>query len=316
MHLQNNKRKVLIVDDMPINIQVLAGALKDDYHVKIATNGEKALQIAFSEDLPDLILLDIMMPEMDGYEVIRRLKENAQTQNIPVIFVTAKGEVEDEQKGLEMGAVDYITKPFHPPIVKARVKTQMNLIHKTEMLEKLAALDGLTNIPNRRRFDEAFKNEWRRARRSNYPLTLIMGDIDYFKKINDNYGHTVGDNCLKRVAMRLASLLKRGSDFIARYGGEEFVMLLPEADAELAFTMSEKIRTQIEALEIEHAFSPVSDRLTLSLGAATVVPTNEDNALDLIRAADKMLFEAKEAGRNQSRCIDLNESEGARRCLA
>jgi diguanylate cyclase (GGDEF)-like protein len=192
----------------------------------------------------------------------------------------------------------------------------MTLIHKTEMLEKLAALDGLTNIANRRRFDEVFEKEWRRARRSGYPLTLIISDIDYFKKINDNYGHAVGDSCLKRVAMRLASLLKRGSDFIARYGGEEFVMLLPEADAELAFTMSEKIRAQIEALEIDHAFSPVSDRLTLSLGAATVVPTHEDSAPELIRAADKMLFEAKEAGRNQSKCINLNESEGARRCLA
>ncbi len=316
MELQQKKRHILIVDDMPINIQVLAGALKAEYHVKIATKGEKALEIAFSENAPDLILLDIMMPEMDGYEVLRRLKESERTQNIPVIFVTAKGEVEDEQKGLEMGAVDYITKPFHPPIVKARVKTQMSLIHKTEMLEKLVSLDGLTNIPNRRRFDEVFTNEWRRARRSGHPLTLIIADIDYFKSVNDHYGHAIGDNCLRSVAMRLQSSLARGSDFVARYGGEEFAILLPQTDADGALTISEKIRKQIESLEIVHAYSSISNRLTLSLGAATVVPTKEANPADLIHAADKMLYDAKEAGRNQCKCIDLDTSRGDRRCLA
>jgi diguanylate cyclase (GGDEF)-like protein len=316
MESKNKKRKVLIVDDMPINIQVLAGTLKSDYHVKIATNGEKALQIACSEELPDLILLDIMMPDMDGYEVLRRLKESERTQKIPVIFVTAKGEVEDEQKGLEMGAVDYITKPFHPPIVQARVKTQMNLIHKTEMLEKLVSLDGLTNIPNRRHFDEIFEKEWRRAGRNGLPLTLIMCDIDYFKSVNDNYGHAVGDDYLKVVAIRLKSLLERGSDFVARFGGEEFAVLLPETDDEGAVAISEKIRTQIESLGIEHTFSPVSDRLTLSIGAATIVPTKKDNAVDLIKAADKMLYNAKEAGRNQSQCIDLSEPGRDSPCFA
>lgn len=293
---------------MPINIQVLAGVLKADYHVKIATSGEKALEIAHSNDAPDLILLDIMMPKMDGYGVIRRLKESGRTQNIPVIFVTAKGEVEDEQKGLEMGAVDYISKPFHPPIVLARVKTQMNLIHKTEMLEKLVSLDGLTHIPNRRRFDEVFEKEWRRAERNGRPLTLIICDIDYFKSVNDNYGHAVGDDYLKIVAIRLQSLLGRASDFVARFGGEEFAVLLPETKAEQATRMSEKIRTQIESLGIEHTFSSVSDRLTLSLGAATIIPSKEDSALDLIKAADKMLYNAKEGGRNQSQCVDLNKS--------
>jgi diguanylate cyclase (GGDEF)-like protein len=314
MEIQAKKRKVLIVDDMPINIQVLAGALKADYHVKVATSGEKAIQIAFSEDAPDLILLDIMMPEMDGYEVLRRLKESDRTQNIPVIFVTAKGEVEDEQKGLELGAVDYIAKPFHPSIVQARVKTQMNLIHKTEMLEKMVSLDGLTHIPNRRRFDEVLEKEWRRARRNALPLTLIMCDIDYFKSVNDNYGHATGDDYLKLVAIRLESLLERGSDFVARYGGEEFAVLLPEVDAKGAVTMSEKIKTQIESLGIEHSFSPVSDRLTLSLGAATLVPTEADAVVDLVKAADKMLYDAKEAGRNQCQCIDLNAAGKGCRC--
>jgi diguanylate cyclase (GGDEF)-like protein len=257
-----------------------------------------------------------MMPEMDGYEVIHRLKESARTQNIPVIFVTAKGEVEDEQKGLEMGAVDYISKPFHPPIVLARVKTQMNLIHKTEMLEELVSLDGLTHIPNRRRFDEVFEKEWRRAVRSGLPLTLIICDIDYFKCVNDNYGHAVGDDYIKIVAIRLQSAVGRGPDFVARFGGEEFAILLPETNAGQALNMSEKIRAQIEALGIEHAFSSVSDRLTISLGAATTIPNKEDNALDLIKAADKMLYNAKEAGRNQSQCVDLNEPGRDGRCLA
>ncbi len=265
--------------------------------------------------MPDLILLDIMMPEMDGYEVIRQLKECERTRSIPVIFVTAKGDVEDEQRGLELGAVDYITKPFFPPIVRARVRTQINLIQKTEMLEKLVFLDGLTHIPNRRRFDEVFDKEWRRACRSGRPLTLIICDIDFFKIVNDKYGHAVGDDCLRRVALHLETLLGRAGDFVARYGGEEFAVLLPEVDVNGAIIMSEKIRTEIEALAIEHAFSPVSDRVTISLGAATTIPTQADSPMDLIEAADKMLYDAKESGRNQCQCIDLNESERESPCV-
>jgi diguanylate cyclase (GGDEF)-like protein len=184
------------------------------------------------------------------------------------------------------------------------------------MLEKLVFLDGLTHIPNRRSFDEVFEKEWRRAIRSGLPLTLIICDIDYFKKVNDNYGHAVGDECLKLIAMRLESSLGRATDFVARFGGEEFAVLLPEVDAKGAVTMSEKIRAQIDALAIEHAFSPVSDRITLSLGAATIVPTKSDNALDLIKAADGMLYDAKEAGRNQCKCTALNESKRDCQCPA
>ncbi|MBT8339475.1 MAG: diguanylate cyclase [Desulfatitalea sp.] len=307
-----DKRTILIVDDMPINIQVLAGSLKSEYQIKIATSGGTALKIARSEQPPDLILLDIMMPEMDGYEVLRQLKERASTQNIPVIFVSAKGEVEDETRGLGMGAVDYITKPFHQPIVQARVKTQMNLIQKTEILEQLVSLDGLTSIPNRRRFDDVFEKEWRRARRVSHPLSLIMIDIDYFKAFNDKYGHAVGDDCLKFVAMRLTTLVNRGGDLVARYGGEEFAVVLPETNADNANLMSERFRESIESLKIPHLTSPVADHVTLSAGSATIIPTSNENHLTLIRAADKMLYEAKSAGRNQCKFIDLSDDAETR----
>ncbi len=299
MKTEIKKQSILIVDDMPINIQVLAGTLKTAYPLKIATNGKKALEIALSEDPPDLILLDIMMPEMDGYEVIRQLKRNNRTKSIPVIFITAMAEVEDETKGLAMGAVDYIVKPFQLPIVKARIKTHLALKYKSDLLEKLASVDGLTGIPNRRMFDEVLEKEWRRAMRESGPLSLVMIDIDYFKPYNDNYGHASGDECLSRVARALHESLNRAADLICRYGGEEFAAILPGTDAEGAAAIAEKIRLNIEALNIPHCRSDAADHITISLGAATVIPSAEYSIKDLIEHADKMLYEAKDKGRNR-----------------
>lgn len=296
---------LLIVDDIPINIQILAGELREEYQIKIATRGEKALEIARVEPSPDLILLDIMMPEMDGYEACRRLKQDPRTRSIPIIFITAKGDVEDETLGFDLGAADYITKPFQLPVVKARIRTHLSLKRKTDLLEQLAFLDGLTDIPNRRRFEEVLKDEWRRAMRSGQPLSLVLMDLDNFKAYNDEYGHAAGDACLIQVAQALKRSLKRPADFVARYGGEEFVAILPDTDRPSASFVAERMRAEIEALAIPHAPFQLYDHITLSLGVATILPDRVHSPVDLINSADRMLYAAKTDGRNQAKAIHI-----------
>ncbi|MBE0583255.1 MAG: diguanylate cyclase, partial [Desulfofustis sp.] len=215
--------RILIVDDEKMNLKVLADLLKDEYVPVLARNGEQAIQHALSETPPDLILLDVIMPQMGGYEVIKYLKNNDKTKNIPVIFVTALSSIEDEEFGLRLGAVDYITKPFSPPIVKIRIRNHLRMVHQYKLLDQLAHLDGLTEICNRRRFEEEFKKEWERSLRNRNPFSLAMIDVDYFKQYNDHYGHAMGDLALQRIAKALSDVLRRPADFIARYGGEEFV---------------------------------------------------------------------------------------------
>lgn len=306
MELPPNKQTILIVDDAPANIKVLGEALKFDYHIIVATNGEKALQIAASSKPPDLILMDIIMPGMDGYEACKKLKQEEQTRNIPVVFITAKDQEEDETHGLELGAVDYITKPFSLPIVKARVKTHLELKRHRDNLEHLSACDGLTGIPNRRRFEEMFDQEWKRSIRQSRALSLVMMDIDYFKLFNDHYGHLLGDDCLKLVAETLLVTIRRPGDFVARYGGEEFVCILPETDKEGAFTVAELFRKSIDHLKMKHEKSHISDHVTISLGVATTIPKAEKAMKFLIEEADKALYQAKEAGRNRVIGSDLD----------
>lgn len=293
------KPLILIVDDTPTNIQVLAEALRVDYRVKVATSGQAALDLIDKQGAPDLVLLDVMMPRMDGFEVCIRLKKNPATMQIPVIFVTAKNEAADEEFGLKLGAVDYIAKPFHLPIVKARVQNHLTLKLKTDLLESMAMLDGLTNIPNRRRFDEALDVEWKRALRSASSLAIIMLDIDFFKNYNDRYGHGVGDTCLKKVASALAATVSRPGDLVARYGGEEFVVLLPDTGTEGARLLAESLCNQIEALQIPHEYSGASSWVTVSVGYAAVTPGQDGKESVLLDAADQMLYRAKELGRNR-----------------
>lgn len=290
--------KILIVDDTPANVDLLTAVLRKDYIVSSATGGEMALDMAVREQ-PDLILLDIMMPGIDGHEVCRRLKSNETTKSIPVIFVTAKSSALDEAFGFELGAVDYITKPFHIPVVKARVRNHLNLKIKTDLLEKIAHIDGLTNIPNRRRFDEMLENEWGRALRNGSPLSIIIADIDYFKEFNDHYGHAGGDQCLYSVALALSSLIHRSSDLAARYGGEEFVAILPGTDLNGAAVLAEYWRSVIEAMHMPHAKSKVSSYVTISVGYATLVPTRDQLPYILLGVADEMLYQAKDSGRNR-----------------
>lgn len=298
MKLDGSKQRILIVDDMPTNIKILGEMLRTDYEITVATTGPKALKIAEEQPL-DLILLDIMMPDMDGYAVCRELKTRSRTKNIPVIFITTKNESDDEVKGLELGAVDYITKPFHLPIVKARVRTHLDLKRKYDILEAMVSLDGLTEIPNRRSFDELLQMEWKRNMRGSKPLTLFMMDIDFFKQYNDHYGHTAGDDCLKLVAQALNGTLQRAGDLVARYGGEEFAALLPETDAISARALAERMRESVEALGIPHSTSLVADHVTISLGVVSMIPTSSTSPVTLIDAADAMLYKAKRSGRNR-----------------
>jgi len=289
---------LLIVDDTPLNIRVLAEALRADHQVKVATSGPRALELAVTGS-PDLILLDVMMPGMDGYEVCRRLKENPDTKSIPVIFITARSAPEDEARGLQLGAADYVVKPFHLPVVKARVALQLRLKRKSDLLERLAFVDGLTDIHNRRRFDERLDEEWRRAQRAGQPLAVLMLDIDYFKRFNDHYGHGAGDECLRRVAMALAGHARRGGDLLARYGGEEFGVVLADTKLEDALVVAERMRAAVEALRVPHSESDAAPCVTVSAGAAACVPSEEGHAAELLKAADQALYAAKEGGRNQ-----------------
>jgi len=291
-------QKILIVDDAIINIQVLNELLKGEYRVFFATRGNEALDIATTA-LPDLILLDVMMPDMDGYDVCRKLKDDPLLKEIPVIFITAMSQEQDEVLGLELGAVDYITKPFNLSLVRLRVRNQLELKRQRDILERLSLMDGLTGLPNRRAFDECFDREWRRAWRKGWDLSLIMLDIDYFKAYNDTYGHIAGDDCLKRIGSALAATLGRGGDFIARYGGEEFICVLPNTDTAGATSMGEKLRTMVEELQIPHQTSSISPSVTISLGVAHVTPDKGVTPESLVEQADAMLYRAKRDGRNR-----------------
>jgi diguanylate cyclase (GGDEF)-like protein len=299
--METTKQTILIVDDMPTNIEILSKTLGSTYEVLFATNGPDALSIAFDQN-PDLVLLDVMMPEMDGYEVCRQLQQDARTRRIPIIFVTALDQEDEETKGLGLGAIDYITKPIRPPIVQARVRNHLELKRYRDFLENLSATDGLTGIANRRRLDECLAIEWRRARRNQTPLSLILLDIDLFKTFNDHYGHLAGDDCLRQLARTLSQCIRRPSDLLARYGGEEFACLMPDTDPEGALLVAQQMWTSFSNLNIPHAYSPVADRVTLSLGVATMIPLIGQPLFDLIRRADECLYSAKHNGRNQIKC--------------
>jgi diguanylate cyclase (GGDEF)-like protein len=298
MEMQTSPATVLVVDDAPSNLVILTESLRSEFDIRIATSGPEALRLV-DETPPDLILLDILMPEMDGYEVCRRLKAHPATRNIPIIFLTAKGDVSDETMGLAIGAVDYIVKPVSVPIVQARVRAHVELKRRGDLLETLSLRDGLTGIPNRRRLDDCLERSWRQALRNGTSLALIMADIDYFKAYNDTYGHMAGDECLRAVARTLAGVVKRPGDLVARFGGEEFAIVLEDTTLSGALHLAESMRLAIEALGMENTGSSVSEVVTVTLGAASIIPTPEQHPDSLLAMADRKLYEAKQAGRNR-----------------
>ncbi len=304
-------KTVLLVDDEPANVRILAEVLKGDYHLVFATSGARAIELASASPV-DLVLLDVQMPGLDGIEVCRRLKADPKTQGIPVIFVTALGEVDDETRGFDAGGVDYITKPISPPVVKARVKTHVELKEARDRLEILASLDALTGLANRRQFDVHFDHEWRRAMRGRSWLSLAILDVDHFKKFNDHYGHARGDDCLRTLAQALAGVCRRPADLAARYGGEEFALVLPDTDPAGARGFALSVLSRIDGLGIAHAASPVAAVVSASLGAVSLVPSGEISPEGALEVADQLLYDAKAAGRRQALHLDFATGEKER----
>jgi diguanylate cyclase (GGDEF)-like protein len=295
----HGKPRLLVVDDQPINIQVMHQVFGDDYQVFMATSGAQALSLCQSNP-PDLVLLDVVMPGMDGFEVCRQLKDNAATRNIPIIFVTAHTDAAQETQGLDLGAVDFIAKPINPTVVRARVRTHLTLKFQSDLMRKLVFLDGLTGVYNRRYFDQQLALEWARASRSGEPLSVILLDVDHFKQFNDHYGHQAGDDCLRQIAQTLKSNLRRPADLVARYGGEEFACILPNTPFEDALGLARDLERQLRALHIAHAHSGIDGVVTASLGVATRAMDAQGDACALVGLADQQLYNAKQTGRGRA----------------
>lgn len=291
-------QKVLIVDDSATNRQMLGDLLQAEYAVLLAKSGLEGLDLAQAHQ-PDVILLDVMMPDIDGYEVLRRLKGNERTSSLCVVFITGQDSPEEEERGLLEGASDYVTKPFHLMVVKARVALHMQVVRQRRMLEQLANIDGLTELPNRRQFDAAFAAEWARAGRTGRPLSVAIIDVDFFKRYNDHYGHAMGDHALQLVAKCLRKRIQRPGDLVARYGGEEFVVVMPDTPIEGAIEVAEKLRIGVEGLGLPHKRSSAAICVTVSIGVATTGPEAVTSAEVLMELADGRLYRAKKTGRNR-----------------
>lgn len=292
---------ILIIDDSPDAIRLLGGMLKEQGQILFATTGESGLNLARQRQ-PQLILLDVDMPDMDGYDVCRHLKADPDTQDCAIIFVTAASTSESEIRALSAGAVDFITKPLNPPVVRARVQTHLKLQHQSAALAKLASKDGLTGLYNRRYFAEQLDKEFQRHKRQKLPLGLAMIDVDHFKPYNDGYGHLEGDNCLRCVADCIALTTRRPGEIAARYGGEEFIVILPYTALEDAARYGELLCQRIRELGIVHAYSPPGV-VTASVGVTSAIPEEGGSGQALVAAADRALYSAKAAGRDCARSM-------------
>ena len=296
------KSNILIVDDEESNIMALTHILSQNYNVFAVKDGQDAIEIA-EEYHPDVILLDIIMPKMNGYAVISALKNSEKARDVPVIFISGLGNADDEEKGLNMGAADYISKPFSSAIVKLRIKNQIQMLNQFRTIELLSMNDQLTAIPNRRGFDKRMDMEWIRAIRENAFISILLMDVDRFKSYNDTYGHQQGDRVLQAVAKIIEESLNRPADFVARWGGEEFVVLLPNTDLNGAVNIAERIRLNISNAVIPCA-GGAETKVTISIGVNTQAPGQDSSHDRFISEADKALYKAKETGRDRVCCSD------------
>ncbi|KAA5606205.1 diguanylate cyclase [Roseospira marina] len=291
---------VLIVEDDPSTLRLLSSIFRDSYDLVVATEGREAYAVARAEQ-PDLMLLDLNLPDIDGLQVCRTFKAEPDLQHIPIIFLTGDQNPATEEKGITLGAMDFVTKPFTAAVLQARVRTHIDLRRKTMALETLAGTDALTGVPNRRSFDEVAEREWRRMARERSPLSLVMVDIDHFKGLNDTFGHPFGDHVLRRVAAAVREQLRRPGDYLARFGGEEFVLVLPATDRNGAGTVAENVRLAIGALRFDDHPGAADLRVTASLGCSTdgEPKRDVDGIAALLSAADQNLYRAKRSGRNR-----------------
>lgn len=292
-----HQEKILVIDDSSVQADMLRSILEDDYDITVAHAAEEGLRYAKDGNF-SLVLLDVIMPGMDGFDLLRKLQEEVVTKRIPVILITSLRDTEHEERGLVLGAVDYITKPYHPPIVRARVNTHVKLYRYRSQVEYQSMIDPMTGVPNRRSYDANCRGKWQEAIRFQQPISLCMFDIDRFKTYNDTFGHPAGDKVICSVAQTASSLLRRSTDFFARYGGEEFVAILIGSDANEAFNQMKKIRNAVEQLHIPHT-PEASPWVTVSIGGVTVMPEREDSFETYLKIADTMLYDAKRFGRNQ-----------------
>lgn len=300
--------RILIVEDDEVTARFISHMVDDMGEVQIARNGREAISMAKDKHF-DIVLLDAVMPGMSGFEVCKTLKEDPDFFDLPIIFVTSHTDIESETRALENGAVDFISKPPNPTVVRARVKSHLALKHRTDQLNRLASVDSLTGLANRRAFDIALEQEWRRACRSGTPLSLLMIDIDHFKRFNDLHGHLAGDDCLRAVSAKLAVQAKRPGELVTRYGGEEFAVILPACDMDAALHLAEMIREGVSKIRIPFVTAAKAPIVTISIGVASRFPGGAGacskerdhlaGAWELVKAADSALFEAKRAGRNR-----------------
>jgi diguanylate cyclase (GGDEF)-like protein len=299
MNMENEKKYcIMIADDDKASLDILSSILMNEYDLRIVRNGKAVLE-QVADSPPDLLLLDVMIPGLTGFEVLAHLKQVESTHRIPVIFITSLNGEDYEEKGLRLGAVDYITKPFNRGIMLARIRSQIQIVRYIREIERLGMIDALTDIPNRRNFDIRIREEWRRETRTGNSLSMMMVDIDFFKHYNDTYGHPQGDILLRSLASLFTVHLKRPSDFVARLGGEEFAILLPEANREGAAVMAERIRAATEEMAVPVADQKKDTNITISIGVATLIPDKNTPVEELVEKADKNLYAAKAAGRNR-----------------
>ncbi|GAB4343267.1 MAG: PleD family two-component system response regulator [Desulfobulbaceae bacterium] len=311
---------VFLVDDQAMIAEAVRRSLvEEDLDFHYCQDPTEAVKQAI-ELKPTVILQDLVMPEIDGLTMVKFYRANPVLAQVPIIVLSTKEEPEIKSKAFEYGANDYLVKlpdrieliariRYHSKAYisqmerdaafRALEKSQKELAAANKVLERLSSLDGLTGVPNRRRFDEALKQEWQRAVRHSTALSLIMLDIDFFKLYNDTYGHQGGDDCLKKVARALEGAAKRETDVVARYGGEEFAVILPETGSKGAMEVAEALRIAVERENIPHESSKVSDHVTISVGVATWLPEKGSNPELLLAAADEALYRSKENGRNR-----------------
>jgi len=295
----NDKKKhtILVIEDSELNIAKLRQILDTDYDVVVARCGYEGIETA-KNIIPDVILLDIILPDIDGFETITILKKTVATRKIPVIFITGLTKTEDEGKGLRLGGVDYITKPFCVEVVKLRVQNQIRMLDYISTIEQLSRIDQLTGLHNRRSYHERLISEWKLAIREGSTISVLIMDIDHFKACNDTFGHLHGDIILQKVAKVISKSAKRPTDFVARWGGEEFIILLPKTESEGALIVAESVRKSVENATIT-LNDGRSTSVTISIGVNTHTPTQECAVYDFLHRADKAMYRAKEEGRNR-----------------